>query len=137
VVTTTTTTAISVPVDIRIENVNGLYGADVRLTFDPALPPCKTLIPETGSNWVRAIATSGTYFVVINTANNVSGRPIGADSTEPDAADNRQWRAGARCFKPVGPTGVSSIHFTQVELASGAAAPFRRRRRTARLTSNR
>ncbi len=128
VVVNTTTTAISVPVDIRIENVNGLYGADVRLTFDPALLAVQDADPgKTGIQiGLGPLLTSGTYFVVINAADNVSGTiRLALTQLNPTLPITGSGVLARVVFKPVGPTGVSSIHFTQVQLASrtGSAIP--------------
>ena len=128
VVVTTTTTAISVPVDIRIENVNGLYGADVRLTFDPALLAVQDADPGKAGIQIGLgpMLTSGTYFVVINTANNVSGTArLALTQLNPTLPVTGSGVLARITFKPVGPAGVSPIHFTQVELANrnGTAIP--------------
>ena len=117
-VVTTTNTAFSVPVDIRIEDVNGLYGADARLTFDPALLAVQDADPGKAGIQIGLgpLLTSGTYFVVINAADNVSGTIRLAltqlNPTEPVTGSGVLARV---TFKPVGPTGVSPIHFTQVQ----------------------
>jgi hypothetical protein len=121
VVVTTTTTAISVPVDIRIENVNGLYGADVRLTFDPALLAVQDADPgKTGIQiGLGPMLASGTYFVVINSADNVSGTArLALTQLNPTLPVTGSGVLARITFKPVGPAGVSPIHFAQVELAN-------------------
>jgi hypothetical protein len=128
VVVTTTTTAISVPVDIRIENVNGLYGADVRLTFDPALLAVQDADPgKTGIQvGLGPLLTSGTYFVVINTADNVSGTArLALTQLNPTLPVTGSGVLARIAFKPAGPYGASSIHLTQVQLANrnGSAIP--------------
>jgi hypothetical protein len=128
VVVTTTTTAISVPVDIRIENVNGLYGADVQLTFDPALLAVQDADPGKPGIQIGlgSMLTSGTYFVVTNTANIVSGTArLALTQLNPTLPITGSGVLARITFKPVGPAGVSPIHFTQVQLASrnGIAIP--------------
>lgn len=126
-VVTTTNTAFSVPVDIRIEDVNGLYGADARLTFDPALLAVQDADPGKAGIQIELgpLLTSGTYFIVINAADNVSGTIRLAltqlNPTEPVTGSGVLARV---TFKPVGPTGVSPIHFTQVQLASRTGSPI-------------
>jgi len=127
VVVTTTTNAISVPVDIMIENVNGLYGADVRLTFDPALLAVQDANPGQAGIQIGLgpLLTSGTYFVVINAADNVSGTiRLALTQLNPTEPVTGSGVLAHITFKPVGPTGVSSIHFTQVELASRTGNPI-------------
>ncbi len=128
VMVTTTTTAISVPVDIRIENVNGLYGADVRLTFDPALLAVQDADPGKAGVQIALgpLLTSGTPFVVINAADNVSGTIwLALTQLNPTLPVTGSGVLARITFKPVGPAGVSPIHFTQVELANrnGIAIP--------------
>jgi uncharacterized repeat protein (TIGR01451 family) len=117
----TTTTAISLPVDIRIENVNGLYGADVRLTFDPALLAVQDANPGQAGVQIELgpLLTSGTYFVVINAADNVSGTiRLALTQLNPALPITGSGVLARVIFQPVGPIGASPIHFTQVQLAS-------------------
>ena len=128
VVVSTTTTAISVPVDIMIENVNGLYGADVRLTFDPSLLAVQDADPgKTGIQiGLGPLLASGTYFVVINAADNVSGTiRLALTELNPTLPVTGSGVLAHVVFRPVGPIGVSSIHFMQAQLATrtGSSIP--------------
>ena len=121
VAVSTNTAAISVPVDIMIDNVNGLYGADVRLTFDPSLLAVQDADPgKTGIQiGLGPLLASGTYFVVINTADNVSGTiRLALTELNPTLPVTGSGVLAHVVFQPVGLIGASSIHFTQAQLAA-------------------
>ena len=121
VVMTMTTVAISVPVDIRIENVSGLYVADVRLTFDPALLTVQDADPGQAGIQIGLgpLLTSGTYFVAVSTVDNVSGTiQLALTQLNPTLPITGSGVLARVVFRPVGPTGVSSIHFTKIQLGN-------------------
>jgi hypothetical protein len=121
VMLTTTITAVSVPVDIHIENVNGLYGADVQLTFDPALLAVQDADPGQAGIQIELgpLLTSDNYFAVINTADNVSGTVrLAITQLNPALPVTGSGVLAGVTFTPVGATGVSPVHLTQVQLAS-------------------
>lgn len=125
---TTTTDAISIPVDILIEDVAGLYGADVRLAFDPNLLAVQDANPNQAGIQIDLgpLLTSSGYYVVFNTANNVSGTiQLVMTQLNPAQPVTGTGVLARITFKPIGPVGTSSLHFTYVELASrtGATIP--------------
>lgn len=65
----------TVSVDISIDAVTDLYGAEVHLTFDPGLLAVQDV--DLGQPGIQIALgpelTSGTYFVAVNQADNVSG----------------------------------------------------------------
>ncbi|MBP7688031.1 MAG: DUF11 domain-containing protein [Thermoflexales bacterium] len=128
VIVTATTQALSVPVEIRIDDVNDLYGADVRLTFNPALLAVQDANPGQAGIQIGLgpLLTSSGYYVVFNSADNLSGTiQLVITQLNPAQPITGSGILANVTFVPVGLSGLSSLHFTQVKLAtrSGTLIP--------------
>jgi len=60
-------------VEVRVENVEGLYGLDIRLSFDPAVVQVADADPNAGGLQVRPGDLLNLDFVLRNTADNKEG----------------------------------------------------------------
>jgi hypothetical protein len=117
----TTTTTLTVPVNIVVENVNGLYGSDVKLAFDPALLAVQDADPNLAGIQIELgpLLTSSSYFVVINTVDNLSGTArLAITQLNPTLPVTGSGVLASITFTPTGATGASLIHLTQVQLAN-------------------
>lgn len=93
-------------VDIRIENVTGLYGAEVTLNFDPALLEVQDADPVQAGVQIQPGSFPHPDFVVVNNADNEAGSISYAVSQMPPHG-------------PVGGNGVlATITFKGLELGT-------------------
>lgn len=110
-------------VDIRIEDVANLYGADVRLSFDPAKLQVQDADPTASGIQIQA----GTFphpsqgYIVQNTADNAAGTMTYAIALlAPAAPVSGNGVLAKITFQAVG-EGTSSIAFTSATLSDAQA----------------
>ena len=124
--------AASVPVgstvtlDIQIQNITGLYGAEVRLSFDPArLQVQDALAYQTGVQ-----IQPGTFpnpadgFVAVNSADNAAGTIIYAMTLLAPAAPVSGTGVFARVVFQCVAGGSASVIFTSVSLLNNLTQPI-------------
>jgi hypothetical protein len=116
----TTTTDFTTSVNIVISDVNRLYAADVRLTFDPALLAVQDANSSQSGVQIELgpMLTSGGYYLQSNAANNLSGTIVLVITQLNPALPVTGTGVLARVtFLSQQTAGASPIHFSSVGLA--------------------
>jgi hypothetical protein len=116
-----------VQLDIVVENVQNLYGAEVHLTFDPALVQVEDADATRDGVQITAGESfpAKSCFVAVNSADNQAGK-IDYAVTLLNPAPALQGAATVASFELTGvQAGTAQIEFTQVLLADNNASPLR------------
>jgi len=111
-------------VEVRIENVTNLYGADVRLQFDPLVVAVVDADPGTAGIQIEPGPFPNFTFIAVNSADNTAGEVRYAGTLlRPAAPANGSGVLARIGFRGL-TVGVSSIHFVRVLLSNPDGAPI-------------
>jgi len=111
-------------VDIRIENVADLFGAEVHLTFNPALLEVVDADPSRDGVQIQPGAFLNPYFTALNGVDQAAGGVHFAISEGPDdAVASGSGVLATVTFRGVA-VGTSTFNFTSVILAAPGGIPI-------------